>query len=94
LPYLLIGTNSDLVSQFPSLFFAMLGDADDYSEYKKKAGAGLKVCIQPDLVCLYIWRGGIEVPSLDCADAFHYNGQDTTIQSNPGIVMLMSWIPL
>jgi GPH family glycoside/pentoside/hexuronide:cation symporter len=91
----IIGIISDFgAGIFPTLFFPMLGDAADYSEYKNgrratgliysagsfatKFGGGIAGAIIGGILALY-----------------HYNGQnDVSIQGAiPGIIMLMSWIP-
>jgi len=79
---------------FPTLFFAMLGDAADYSEYKNKRRATGLVYSAGSFATKF--GGGIAGAIIGLVlAAFHYNGQDeATIQGAvPGIVMLMSWIP-
>lgn len=90
-----IGVVSEFAAAiFPTLFFAMLGDAADYSEFKNgrratgliysagsfstKAGGGVAGAIIGFVLA-----------------AWHYDGQDAVaIQGAvPAIVMLMSWIP-
>jgi glycoside/pentoside/hexuronide:cation symporter, GPH family len=79
---------------FPTLFFAMLGDAADYSEYKNGRRATGLVYSAGSFATKF--GGGIAgaIIGLILA-AFHYNGQDqASIQGAvPGIIMLMSWIP-
>ena len=90
-----LGLVSEFASaMFPTLFFVMLGDAADYSEFKNgRRATGL------------IYSAGSFASKFGRAIAgaiigfvlatFHYNGQDTsTIKGAiPGIVMLMSWVP-
>jgi glycoside/pentoside/hexuronide:cation symporter, GPH family len=79
---------------FPTLFFAMLGDAADYSEFKNGRRATGLVYSAGTFATKF--GGGIAgaIIGLILA-AFHYNGQDeVSIQGAvPGIIMLMSWIP-
>lgn len=79
---------------FPTLFFAMLGDAADYSEYKNGRRATGLVYSAGSFATKF--GGGIAGAIIGLVlAAFHYNGQDAvSIQGAvPGIVMLMSWIP-
>ncbi|MBK7097018.1 MAG: MFS transporter [Saprospiraceae bacterium] len=79
---------------FPTLFFAMLGDAADYSEYKNKRRATGLVYSAGSFATKF--GGGIAGAIIGFVLAsFHYNGQDEiAIQGAiPGIIMLMSWIP-
>ncbi len=79
---------------FPTLFFAMLGDAADYSEYKNGRRATGLVYSAGSFATKF--GGGIAGAIIGFVlAAFHYNGQDmVAIQGAvPGIVMLMSWIP-
>ncbi len=79
---------------FPTLFFAMLGDAADYSEYKNGRRATGLVYSAGSFATKF--GGGIAGAIIGFVlAAFHYNGQDTaSIQGAvPGIIMLMSWIP-
>jgi len=79
---------------FPTLFFAMLGDAADYSEFKNGRRATGLVYSAGSFATKF--GGGIAgaIIGLILA-AFKYNGQDEiSIQGAvPGIIMLMSWIP-
>jgi GPH family glycoside/pentoside/hexuronide:cation symporter len=79
---------------FPTLFFAMLGDAADYSEFKNGRRATGLVYSAGSFATKF--GGGIAgaIIGLILA-AFLYNGQDeVSIQGAvPGIIMLMSWIP-
>lgn len=79
---------------FPTLFFAMLGDAADYSEFKNGRRATGLVYSAGSFATKF--GGGIAgaIIGLILA-AFRYNGQDeVSIQGAvPGIIMLMSWIP-
>lgn len=79
---------------FPTLFFAMLGDAADYSEFKNGRRATGLVYSAGSFATKF--GGGIAGAIIGFVlAAFHYNGQDeTAIQGAvPGIIMLMSWIP-
>jgi GPH family glycoside/pentoside/hexuronide:cation symporter len=79
---------------FPTLFFAMLGDAADYSEYKNGRRATGLVYSAGSFATKF--GGGIAGAIIGMVlAAFHYNGQDEiAIQGAvPGIIMLMSWIP-
>jgi GPH family glycoside/pentoside/hexuronide:cation symporter len=79
---------------FPTLFFAMLGDAADYSEYKNGRRATGLVYSAGSFATKF--GGGIAGAIIGLVlAAFHYNGQDeVSIQGAvPGIIMLMSWIP-
>ena len=79
---------------FPTLFFAMLGDAADYSEYKNGRRATGLVYSAGSFATKF--GGGIAGAIIGFVlSAFHYNGQDeVAIQGAvPGIIMLMSWIP-
>lgn len=79
---------------FPTLFFAMLGDAADYSEYKNgRRATGLIYSAGSFATKLGGGLAGAIVGLI--LGYFHYNGQDAVaIQGAiPGIKMLMSWIP-
>jgi glycoside/pentoside/hexuronide:cation symporter, GPH family len=79
---------------FPTLFFAMLGDAADYSEFKNGRRATGLVYSAGSFATKF--GGGIAGAIIGFVlAAFHYNGQDApSIQGAvPGIIMLMSWIP-
>jgi GPH family glycoside/pentoside/hexuronide:cation symporter len=79
---------------FPTLFFAMLGDAADYSEYKNGRRATGLVYSAGSFATKF--GGGIAGAIIGMVlAAFNYNGQDAlSIQGAvPGIIMLMSWIP-
>lgn len=79
---------------FPTLFFAMLGDAADYSEYKNGRRATGLVYSAGSFATKF--GGGIAGAIIGFILAiFHYDGQDAVaIQGAvPGIIMLMSWIP-
>ncbi len=81
-------------AMFPTLFFVMLGDAADYSEFKNGRRATGLVYSAGSFASKFgrAVAGGIIGFVLA---AFHYNGQDTsTIKGAlPGVVMLMSWVP-
>jgi len=79
---------------FPTLFFAMLGDAADYSEFKNGRRATGLVYSAGSFATKF--GGGVAGAIIGFVlAAFHYNGQDhIAIQGAiPGIKMLMSWIP-
>ncbi len=79
---------------FPTLFFAMLGDAADYSEYKNGRRATGLVYSAGSFATKF--GGGLAGAIIGVVlSAFHYDGHDAVaIQSAvPGIIMLMSWIP-
>ncbi len=79
---------------FPTLFFAMLGDAADYSEFKNGRRATGLIYSAGSFSTKF--GGGIAGAIIGFVlAAFNYNGQDAVaIQGAvPGIIMLMSWIP-
>lgn len=79
---------------FPTLFFAMLGDAADYSEFKNGRRATGLIYSAGSFSTKF--GGGVAGAIIGLVLAsFHYNGQDAVaIQGAvPGIIMLMSWIP-
>ena len=79
---------------FPTLFFAMLGDAADYSEFKNKRRATGLVYSAGSFATKF--GGGIAGAIIGFVlGYFGYNGQDPAAIHGalPGIVMLMSWIP-
>jgi GPH family glycoside/pentoside/hexuronide:cation symporter len=79
---------------FPTLFFAMLGDAADYSEYKNGRRATGLVYSAGSFSTKF--GGGVAGAIIGFVLAgFHYNGQDASSIKGavPGIVMLMSWVP-
>ena len=90
-----IGIISEFASAiFPTLFFAMLGDAADYSEFKNGRRATGLVYSAGSFATKF--GGGIAGAIIGLVlAAFHYNGQnEVSIQGAvPGIIMLMSWIP-
>lgn len=79
---------------FPTLFFAMLGDAADYSEFKNGRRATGLIYSAGSFSTKF--GGGIAGAIIGLVlGAFHYSGQDATAIDGaiPGIIMLMSWIP-
>lgn len=79
---------------FPTLFFAMLGDAADYSEFKNGRRATGLVYSAGSFATKF--GGGIAGAIIGwILSIYGYNGQnDLSIQGAiPGIVMLMSWGP-
>jgi GPH family glycoside/pentoside/hexuronide:cation symporter len=95
IPIFTIGIISEFgAAIFPTLFFAMLGDAADYSEFKNGRRATGLVYSAGSFATKF--GGGIAGAIIGFVlAAYHYNGQDTVaIQGAvPGIIMLMSWIP-
>ena len=95
IPIFAIGTISEFgAAIFPTLFFAMLGDAADYSEFKNGRRATGLVYSAGSFATKF--GGGLAGAIIGFVlAAFNYNGQDTVaIQGAvPGIIMLMSWIP-
>jgi GPH family glycoside/pentoside/hexuronide:cation symporter len=88
-----------IISEFgaaimPTLFFAMLGDAADYSEFKNGRRATGLIYSAGSFATKF--GGGLAGAIIGFVlAAFSYNGQDAVaIQGAvPGIIMLMSWIP-
>ncbi len=79
---------------FPTLFFAMLGDAADYSEFRNHRRATGLVYSAGSFSIKF--GGGVAGAIIGFVlGAFHYDGQDSAaIQGAiPGIKMLMSWVP-
>ncbi len=79
---------------FPTLFFAMLGDAADYSEYKNGRRATGLVYSAGSFATKF--GGGIAGAIIGfILGSYGYNGQDATAIEGaiPGIKMLMSWVP-
>jgi glycoside/pentoside/hexuronide:cation symporter, GPH family len=90
-----IGIISEVAAAvLPTLFFVMLGDAADYSEYKNGRRATGLVYSAGSFSTKF--GGGLAGAIIGLVLAsFHYSGQDAVaIQGAvPGIIMLMSWIP-
>ena len=81
-------------AMFPTLFFVMLGDAADYSEFKNGRRATGLIYSAGSFATKF--GGGIAGAIIGLVlGAFHYDGQDTAAISGsiPGIIMLMSWVP-
>jgi len=79
---------------FPTLFFTMLGDAADYSEFKNGRRATGLIYSAGSFATKF--GGGLAGAIIGFVlAAFSYDGKDTAaIQGSvPGIIMLMSWIP-
>ncbi|GAO29778.1 MFS transporter [Geofilum rubicundum] len=79
---------------FPTLFFAMLGDAADFSEFKNGRRATGLIYSAGSFSTKF--GGGVAGAIIGMVLAsFHYDGQDSVAIEGavPGIVMLMSWIP-
>ncbi|MDY0103682.1 MAG: MFS transporter [Lentimicrobium sp.] len=94
-PIYLIGMVSEFAAAiFPTLFFAMLGDAADYSEYKNGRRATGLVYSAGSFATKF--GGGLAGAIIGMMLGFYnYNGQDSqSIQGAiPAIKMLMSWVP-
>ena len=78
----------------PTLFFAMLGDAADYSEYMNGRRATGLVYSAGSFATKF--GGGIAGAIIGWVlSIYAYNGQDSIAIQNavPGIIHLMSWIP-
>jgi len=90
-----IGIISEFASaMFPTLFFVMLGDAADYSEFKNGRRATGLIYSAGSFATKF--GGGIAGAIIGLIlGAFHYNGQDAASIKGaiPGIIMLMSWVP-
>ena len=79
---------------FPTLFFVMLGDAADYSEWKNGRRATGLVYSAGSFATKF--GGGIAGAVIGLIlGAYNYNGLDASSIEGafPGIVMLMSWVP-
>lgn len=94
-PIFITGMLSEFASAiFPTLFFAMLGDAADYSEFRNKRRATGLVYSAGSFATKF--GGGIAGALIGLVlGAFAYDGQDAASIPGaiPGIIMLMSWIP-
>ncbi len=90
-----IGTLSEMAAAiFPTLFFAMLGDAADYSEYKNgRRATGLVYSAGSFATKFGGGLAGVVIGGV--LAAFSYDGLDQNAIRGaiPGIIMLMSWIP-
>lgn len=88
-----------IVSEFaaailPTLFFVMLGDAADYSEFKNGRRATGLIYSAGSFATKF--GGGLAGAIIGFVlGAYHYDGQDSLAIEGaiPGIIMLMSWIP-
>ncbi|AZQ65123.1 MFS transporter [Flammeovirga pectinis] len=79
---------------FPTLFFVMLGDAADYSEYKNGRRATGLIYSAGSFATKF--GGGIAGAIIGFVlTAYNYNGLDldSIRGAVPGIIMLMSWVP-
>jgi len=79
---------------FPTLFFAMLGDAADYSEFKNgRRATGLVYSAGSFATKFGGGLAGVVIGAI--LAAYRYDGLDhVSIQGAiPGIIMLMSWVP-
>ncbi|MCA0933881.1 MFS transporter [Lutimonas saemankumensis] len=90
-----IGVISEFASAiFPTLFFVMLGDAADYSEFKNGRRATGLIYSAGSFATKF--GGGIAGAIIGFVlGAFAYDGQNASSIEGaiPGIIMLMSWIP-
>lgn len=90
-----IGIASEVFAAFlPTLFFAMLGDAADYSEYVNGRRATGLVYAAGSFATKF--GGGIAGAIIGLVlGYFGYVGTDpaTYVAAQPGLVMLMSWVP-
>ena len=90
-----LGMLSEFASAIlPTLFFAMLGDVADYSEFKTGRRATGLVYSAGSFATKF--GGGIAGALIGLVlGAYHYNGQDTSAMQTaiPGITMLFSWVP-
>ena len=90
-----IGVVSEFASAiFPTLFFVMLGDAADYSEFKNGRRATGLIYSAGSFATKF--GGGIAGAIIGFVlGAFAYDGQNAASIEGaiPGIIMLMSWIP-
>lgn len=92
--FILGGISEFAAAIFPTLFFAMLGDVADYSEYKNKRRATGLVYSAGSFATKF--GGGIAGAIIGfILGSYGYNGQDSmAIQAAiPGIKILMSWLP-
>ncbi|PKQ45055.1 MFS transporter [Confluentibacter flavum] len=91
----IIGTISEFgAAIFPTLFFVMLGDAADYSEWKNGRRATGLIYSAGSFATKF--GGGIAGAIIGLVlGMFHYNGQDAVAIKGafPGMVVLMSWVP-
>ena len=79
---------------FPTLFFTMLGDAADYSEFKNGRRATGLIYSAGSFATKF--GGGVASAIMGFVlGLYHYKGQDaSTFQGAiPGIIMLMSYVP-
>ena len=79
---------------FPTLFFAMLADAADFSEFKNGRRATGLIYSAGSFSTKF--GGGVAGAIIGMVlAAFHYDGQDSVAIEGavPGIIMLMSWVP-
>jgi len=91
-----LGIISEFASaMFPTLFFVMLGDAADFSEWKNGRRATGLVYSAGSFATKF--GGGIAAAIIGfvLGSLYHYDGQDAaSIQGAlPAMAMLMSWIP-
>lgn len=90
-----IGIVSEVAAAiFPTLFFTMLGDAADFSEFKNgRRATGLVYSAGSFATKFGGGLAGVIIGAI--LAAYHYNGLDQgAIQGAiPGIIMLMSWVP-
>jgi GPH family glycoside/pentoside/hexuronide:cation symporter len=91
----IIGTISEFAAAiFPTLFFAMLGDAADFSEWKNGRRATGLIYSAGSFATKF--GGGVAAAIIGFVLSAHgYDGKDDVAIEGamPGIIMLMSWIP-
>jgi glycoside/pentoside/hexuronide:cation symporter, GPH family len=91
----IIGTVSELAAaMLPTLFFVMLGDAADFSEWKNGRRATGLIYSAGSFATKF--GGGIAGAIIGLVlGMYHYNGQDAVAIKGafPGMVILMSWVP-
>lgn len=90
-----IGIISEFASaMFPTLFFVMLGDTADFSEWKNGRRATGLIYSAGSFATKF--GGGIAGAIIGLIlGLYGYNGQDASSikEAIPGLVMLMSWVP-
>ncbi len=79
---------------FPTLFFVMLGDAADYSEFRNKRRATGLVYAAGSFASKFVRAIGGAIIGF-VLTIYNYDGQDVAAIKDaiPGIKMLMSWVP-
>lgn len=90
-----IGTISEIAAAiFPTLFFAMLGDAADFSEFKNgRRATGLVYSAGSFATKFGGGLAGVVIGAILAAYSYDGMNQASIEGAIPGIVMLMSWVP-